>query len=60
MALRVHAFVQNADDLDDFRVEGAIKDNVDGIDNRRFAARKSAMANVKAAYSTAQVAAIDR
>jgi len=60
MAVRIHAFVQNSHYLNDFWVEGAVKNNVDRIGDRRFAARKSTMANVKAANSLAEIAAIVR
>ena len=60
MALDIHAFVQNAHDLDYAWFEGAVKNNVNRIGDRRFAARKATMANMKAANSAAEIATIDR
>lgn len=58
MSAGLHPFVQHTDDFDQTGFDGAIKDHMNRIADRRLAALIAAMPNVKAANTGSQVTAV--
>lgn len=55
MSARLHAVVQDTDDLDEVGLRGAVEDHVHRLADRRFIAIVTAMAGVEAANARPQI-----
>ena len=58
MMARLHPIMQHAQDLDETRFDGTIKDDVNRIVNRRLPTLRAAVPNVEAAEADEHVAAV--